>query len=273
MTRKFMLLLEVFFVTVIFLDSFLLLISVLVPVRPGYLQNVMWFDLFASIVLFLGYIINMWNKDPKIYIKRNWNGFIAIIPFYFIGLNILGLGGDLIILKILNFFKILALIMATRQVGRAVDQFVEKSRLVYGFSIFLVILLICSVAFFLVERGVNPQVTNYEDSLWFVIQTITTVGYGDVIPYTQIGRLMGVIAMISAIGVSSLVTAAATSSLIESFRKEREKLTNKSLERIEIIEDKLDGIDKKVEGIQKLDRLSQQLEEIKKEVEKLKKKN
>jgi voltage-gated potassium channel len=75
-----------------------------------------------------------------------------------------------------------------------------------------------------------------------VIQTITTVGYGDVVPYTEIGRLVGVIAMLSAIGISSLVTAAATSSLMEKFRKERDKLKEQSVNYVEKLERKVENL-------------------------------
>jgi len=56
-----------------------------------------------------------------------------------------------------------------------------------------------------------------------VVQTITTVGYGDVVPITSWGRVVGIIAMVSAIGISSLLTAATTSSLMDKLREDREK--------------------------------------------------
>ncbi|GAB4313896.1 MAG: hypothetical protein Kow0019_13380 [Methanobacteriaceae archaeon] len=116
-----------------------------------------------------------------------------------------------------------------------------------------------------------PYVLNYEDSTWYIIQTITTVGYGDIVPYTGIGRVTGVVAMLSAIIITSLITASATSSLVESFRRVRTKLTEKTNKRIKIIEDKIDNIDKKIEKLNKMDDLSIQLKEIKKDLENMKK--
>jgi Ion channel. len=73
-----------------------------------------------------------------------------------------------------------------------------------------------------VEFPVNPAVNTYEDSLWYVLQTLTTVGYGDIIPVTVLGRLTGVIVMLSAIVATSLITASATSTFIEKFREEQD---------------------------------------------------
>ncbi len=78
-----------------------------------------------------------------------------------------------------------------------------------------------------------------------MIVTITTVGYGDVVPYTGLGRIIAVIAMISAILFASLVTATTTTALLEKFRAEREEITKGSKETIGNVIDKLGAIDKR----------------------------
>lgn len=57
-----------------------------------------------------------------------------------------------------------------------------------------------------------------------MLQTLTTVGYGEITPVTILGRLTSFLAMLSAIVITSLITASATSTLIEKMREEREKL-------------------------------------------------
>jgi voltage-gated potassium channel len=63
---------------------------------------------------------------------------------------------------------------------------------------------------------VNPNVGSVDDALWYIIVTITSVGYGDIVPYTGFGRIIGVIAMLTAILFMSLVTATTTSALVQS---------------------------------------------------------
>ncbi|NYB51231.1 MAG: ion transporter [Methanobacteriaceae archaeon] len=273
--RKIELLMEIIFIIFIFLDSFLLFISVLLPLRPSGFMGIIYMDLLTSMLLFLGYAIKMRRQNKKIFVRRNWNGIISVTPFYFIGIILLGMSESSIILKVLVLIKTLALLMSARQVGRSVDEFVERSKLVYGFSFFVIVLLFSSVAFFVIESGVNPEVSTYEDSLWYVIQTITTVGYGDVVPATQWGRLIGVIAMVSAIGISSLLTAATTSSLMDKLRQERQEMAKNTVDYVKNIEKKINGLesimatDKNVEDIKKdINDIKSEMNEIKKLLEK-----
>lgn len=271
MNRRLELLLEILFISVILIDGFLLLTSSLLPLKAGTPQNIAYFDLLTSILLLGGYINLMRKNDPRTFLKKNWNFIIVVIPFSFIGLDILGVSGPgLFIIKILNLIKVVALVFAVRQVGKSVDEFVEKSRLVYGFAFFLTVLLLSSIAFFLVESGINPEVTTYEDSLWYVIQTITTVGYGDVVPFTQWGRLIGVIAMISAIGITSLLTAATTSSLMDKFRNESDRLSQKNAEYVKNLEKKIDELNSEITKKKHVDNINQDLMDIKSEIKSLK---
>jgi voltage-gated potassium channel len=267
---KLELVLELVFIVFIFLDSFLLLISVFLPIRPSGFMGIIYLDLVTSMLLFLGYILKIRSENKLKFVERNWNGLISVTPFYFIGIILLGVNESSIILKVLVLIKIVALILSARQVGKAVDEFVERSKLVYGFAFFVVILLFSSVAFFLVESGVNPEVSNYEDSLWYVIQTITTVGYGDVVPITQWGRLIGVIAMISAIGISSLLTAATTSSLMDKLREDRENLAKTTVEYVKDLENKINHLESKVAKEENVKDIKNDMNDMKSELNEIK---
>jgi voltage-gated potassium channel len=269
-SHKIELLLEIVFIVFIFLDSFLLLISVFLPLRHSGFIGIIYVDLITSILLFFGYLIKMRRNNKEKFIKRNWNGFIAIFPFYFIGIILLGMNESSIILKILVLIKIVTLIMAARQVGRAVDEFVERSKLAYGFGFFVVVLLFSSIGFFLIESGVNPEVATYEDSLWYVIQTITTVGYGDVVPVTQWGRLIGVIAMISAIGITSLLTAATTSSLMDKLREDREELARTTIDYVKNLEEKINGLESEIAKEKNVNDIKNEIINIKAEINEIK---
>jgi voltage-gated potassium channel len=55
--------------------------------------------------------------------------------------------------------------------------------------------------------------------LWFALQTVTTVGYGDVTPADTRGRIIAAALMLTAIGFLAVITASATAGLIEGSRR------------------------------------------------------
>ncbi|MCC6272689.1 MAG: hypothetical protein IT572_04420 [Deltaproteobacteria bacterium] len=54
------------------------------------------------------------------------------------------------------------------------------------------ILIAATFVVFHLERGVNPHMQHYFDSLWWGVTTITTVGFGDTVPVTPLGRWIGI---------------------------------------------------------------------------------
>jgi voltage-gated potassium channel len=57
------------------------------------------------------------------------------------------------------------------------------------------------------------------EGLWWAVQTVTTVGYGDITPTTTSGRAIGTLVMVTGIGFLSVVTAAITASFVEAARR------------------------------------------------------
>lgn len=55
--------------------------------------------------------------------------------------------------------------------------------------------------------------------LWFALQTVTTVGYGDVTPALRQGRIIGAVVMLAGIGFLAVITASVTATLVESSRR------------------------------------------------------
>jgi voltage-gated potassium channel len=57
--------------------------------------------------------------------------------------------------------------------------------------------------------------------LWWAVQTVTTVGYGDVTPHTVVGRVIGTVIMLESIAFIAIVTAAITSTFVQRAQQER----------------------------------------------------
>lgn len=53
------------------------------------------------------------------------------------------------------------------------------------------IMFLSAYAFYQFEKEVNAQVSSYWDALWWAICTVSTVGYGDIVPITAWGKITG----------------------------------------------------------------------------------
>ncbi len=100
----------------------------------------------------------------------------------------------------------------------------------------MVILLVASIGFSLFEPAEGPWWTRFGRALWWGMVTLTTVGYGDVVPVTFLGRVVGVALMVIGFLSLSLVTATVASVFIErKFRQEKGLEAVKSTQHILIL--------------------------------------
>jgi voltage-gated potassium channel len=85
---------------------------------------------------------------------------------------------------------------------------------------------------------------NIGDGLWWAIQTVTTVGYGDLVPTSPGGRLIAALVMLVGIGFLTLITAAITSTFIETARRRVDGTASDALSaKLDQIVARLDVID------------------------------
>jgi len=82
----------------------------------------------------------------------------------------------------------------------------ERQPVLGVFLIFVLILLVAAVLAYLAERHVQPDhFGSLSMALWWAVTTLTTTGYGDVVPMTPFGRLLGGFVMICGITVFGLL--------------------------------------------------------------------
>jgi voltage-gated potassium channel len=109
------------------------------------------------------------------------------------------------LLSILWIVKVLPGIPGLRQLRRVLV--LESGPLLSVLVIFLMVLFLGSVAVYFFERDVQPATFgNVPAALWWAVVTLTTTGYGDVVPITLPGRIVAALVMISGLGVFGLWT-------------------------------------------------------------------
>jgi voltage-gated potassium channel len=104
-------------------------------------------------------------------------------------------------------------------------------------AIIVSIVVLVILGALMIQIFAPEQYADYWAALWFSLQTVTTVGYGDNTPTSWIGRFVASIVMLVSIGLLTVITAAVTSLFIRSFSREQEAADRESvkdvLERLE----------------------------------------
>jgi voltage-gated potassium channel len=80
----------------------------------------------------------------------------------------------------------------------------------------LFLTLVCGVVIRLLDPA---DFHSIGEGLWWAVQTVTTVGYGDIVPKAVSGRIVATILMVAGIGIISVVTAVITAAFLENVRR------------------------------------------------------
>ena len=72
----------------------------------------------------------------------------------------------------------------------------------------------------------GAQINNFSDALWWSISTVSTAGYGDIVPNGVIGRVIGMILMVIGIGIMTALISQISATLVQK-RLEKNKASSK----------------------------------------------
>ena len=205
--------------------------------------------MFVSFLIIIDIVFRLdKEKNKSQYLTWHWIDVLTIIPFAYLAISIFPNYSLLVIIlllvRIFTLFKYLSKLRKIRNLAR-------KTKLDYATFVLLITFIFGSVLFFLVESPVNPTASTLDSSVFFIIISMTTVGYGNTVPFTHTGQLIAVIAIIVGIGYTGWVTAAIASSLVDEFIRESDKQIEKQNKSKEIILEKLDKIEKELEEMRK----------------------
>jgi voltage-gated potassium channel len=140
---------------------------------------------------------------------------LALLPMYYFFLSsynsyfyVFG------IFRVLRLFKAIRYLDAFRVIGQVF--YLKREQLLISFTMIFFMFIFYSCLIFIAENKAQPEVfKNITSAMWFTISSITTVGYGDVIPITPFGKIISGI-----IGISGwLLFAIPTSILTSGFLK------------------------------------------------------
>ncbi len=111
----------------------------------------------------------------------------------------------------------------------------------------LVVVVGAGVAISLID---NEEYSNFGIGMWWALQTVTTVGYGDVAPTNFSGRLVGAAVMLEGTAFIAIVTAVITSSFVARATRESQAARMKDdLSDRELIERRFDELERKLDAL------------------------
>lgn len=193
----------------VIIDMFLITIAIIFQIPKNILINIQYFDLIVCLILLGEYTYNLYLSSPKkdyLLDPMNIIGLIASIPFDFILITAIPGSG---LLRYLRLFKLSRVFFLSSRL-KFIKELCEKT----GLHKILGILIITIIAFTSLFYFFGPSFGQFND-FYFVIATLTTVGYGDVIPKTYNEKVLTIILILIGIFVFSTITAAISSFLTD----------------------------------------------------------
>lgn len=145
----------------------------------------------------------------------------AILPFYLSMFFTL----DLRVLRILRLARLIKLGRYSRSIQTLVVVVRNESKtLIAALGVLFMVMMIAATGMYYLERHAQPEVfSSIPASLWWALVTLTTVGYGDVVPITTGGRIFGALITILGVGFYALPAGILSSSFTEQMHMKRER--------------------------------------------------
>jgi voltage-gated potassium channel len=219
---------EVVLVLIIILNIAAIVLDSVESIRKDYDGIFHQFEVFSLIFYTIEYILRIYSivESPKYSdpIKGRLKfattplaivDLLAFLPFYFAFLPL-----DLRFLRIFRLMALFRVFKIARYL-HALSLFKKvltdrKEQLVLSFIFILFVLIIISFIMFYTENEAQPdKFTSIPATMWWGIATITTVGYGDMVPITPLGKFLGGIFAISGVGLLALPAGILSSGFFE----------------------------------------------------------
>ena len=201
------------------------------PIGDSYPGFFWYFELFSVIAFSLEYLARIWSAPEAPYhagltpFKARLKylrsplaivDLIAIAPFYVslfvtIDLRYLRALRLLRLLKLSHYFpgiEVFLIVLRT-----------QASALLAAMLVIVVLILVAAIAMFSLENEVQPdKFPDVAASIWWAVVTLTTVGYGDIVPISYGGKVLGVFIMLMGVGIVALPAAMLAARFSEEIR-------------------------------------------------------
>jgi len=199
------------------------------------------------------------NKRKYIFSFMGIIDLLSIIPTYLVGFYApIGSLIDIRIMRLIRIFRIFKLSPYLRS-GHTMQIALRSSRpkiIVFILSISLIVIILGTLMYII--EGQQNGFDNIPKSIYWAVVTLTTVGYGDVVPLTSLGKTVAVFIMMLGYAIIAVPTGIVSAEFSKNRKeKNQEKNQHHIIEKEEII------ISKEEEILEKLNSLEKKIDQLK----------
>jgi voltage-gated potassium channel len=194
------------------------------------------FEQIATAIFAVEYVLRVWAsvdfgqadyRDPVWGRLRYMRSFFALIDLVAVLPAILGFfdAADFRVLRLLRLLRMLKLIRHSTTFGLLFAVLREEARSIVALLFVLVLTVAISGSLmYMLESAEQPGVfSSIPAAMWWAIETLTTVGYGDMVPMTVMGRIVGGAVSIIGIGTLALFSGLITVGFLDQLKLHREQ--------------------------------------------------
>lgn len=177
---------------------------------PAVVELLRQLDAVVCLIFFSDFILQTWKAPDRWRYLRTW-GWIDLLSSIPLMMEPFG------VVRIARIFRIFRVIRVVRGSDLRLRKFASNPAQATLFTIgmlFLVVVTLSSTAMLIVEEDASSPINTAGDALWWCMVTLSTVGYGDVVPVTRAGRVIAVLTMLGGIAVFSTFTAFVASTFL-----------------------------------------------------------
>jgi voltage-gated potassium channel len=161
---------------------------------------------------------------------------IAVLPLLLVLFETNTAVTTLVILRLLRFLKLARYSPALRSLLSAVAS--ERQALMGSTVIIFGVVLLAATMLYLVEHDIQPEkLSSIPEAMWWALATVTTVGYGDVVPVTDLGKVIGGVVMLMGYGLIALPVGIIASAFAREIHSRDFVVTWSMVARVPLFED------------------------------------
>jgi len=215
---------DVILLWLILLSVGVVIIESIPEVGHAYPKTFHFIELIFTVLFSIEYLLRLWSSPkPFRYIKSGWGliDLFSILPTY---LSIIFPGYHYLlvvrIFRLLRVFRILKLVRFSQE-SQILIKAMKASSYKIGVFLFTVLTTITLLGTMMyVVEGSESGYTSIPQSIYWAIVTVTTVGYGDVVPLTVVGKILSSISMIIGYAIIAVPTGIITVELSKSSKEQ-----------------------------------------------------